>query len=62
MRKLSLEEIIDLIKKEETFDAVVDDYSFSLKIESYVPYVCAAIHDGHQFRRELWENCTHTEY
>jgi hypothetical protein len=27
-----------------------------------VPYACAAIHDGHQFRKELWNNCLHTEY
>jgi hypothetical protein len=24
--------------------------------------MCAAIHDGHQFRQELWNNCLHTEY
>ncbi|MEL6811771.1 MAG: N-formylglutamate amidohydrolase, partial [Bacteroidota bacterium] len=23
---------------------------------------CGAVHDGHQFRRELWDNCLHTEY
>lgn len=62
MRKLSIEEIIGHIKSGIPFEAVANDYSFALKIEAYVPYVCAAIHDGHQFRKELWENCTHTEY
>ena len=25
-------------------------------------YVCGAVHDGHQFRKDLWDNCLHTEY
>ncbi len=62
MLKLSLEQIINKIEREESFHAVLDDYSLTLKIEEYVPYVCAAVHDGHQFRNELWENCIHTEY
>ncbi|UPS90951.1 N-formylglutamate amidohydrolase [Bizionia sp. M204] len=62
MEKLSIEAIIKKIEHEERFYAVSDDYSFTLKIDSYVHYVCSAIHDGHQFRTELWENCLHTEY
>lgn len=62
MDKLSVSAIIDKIEKQETFHAVADDYSFTLKIDDYVPYICAAIHDGHQFRKELWDNCLHTEY
>lgn len=62
MEKLSVEAIIGRINQGETFSAVANDYSFTLKIEKYVPYMCAAIHDGHQFRRELWSNCLHTEY
>ncbi|CAM1340356.1 N-formylglutamate amidohydrolase [Tenacibaculum amylolyticum] len=62
MLKLSNEEIIQKITAEETFEAVSEDYSFTIKIENYLPYICAAVHDGHQFRKELWENCTHTAY
>jgi hypothetical protein len=62
MIRLSIEEIIQKIKKEELFHAVSEDYSFTLKIDAYVPYICGAVHDGHQFRKELWENCLHTEY
>ncbi len=62
MLKLSVNEIIDKIKSEEVFEAVASDYSFTLKIDEYVPFVCAAIHDGHQFRKELWDNCLHSEY
>ena len=62
MDKLSVEQIIQKIKNEECFEAVSSDYSFTIKIEEYTPYVCAAVHDGHQFRKELWQNCLHTEY
>ncbi|MAN58595.1 MAG: hypothetical protein CMC08_02015 [Flavobacteriaceae bacterium] len=62
MEKLTIAEIIKHIKSRRTFHAVASDYSFTLKIERYEPYVCAAIHDGHQFRRELWDNCLHSEY
>ena len=43
------------------FEAVSEDYSFTIKIEDYAPYSCGAVHDGHQFRKSLWENCLHTE-
>ncbi len=62
MDRLTVDEIITKIKAKDTFEAVSKDYSFTLKIEAYVPYACASIHDGHQFRKELWENCIHTEY
>lgn len=62
MQRLSLSEIISKIANEETFEAVSQDYSFTIKIDEYVPYVCAAVHDGHQFRKDLWNNCLHTEY
>ncbi|TJY33335.1 N-formylglutamate amidohydrolase [Pontimicrobium aquaticum] len=62
MKKLSVDAIINKIKQQQTFHAVAEDYSFTLKIDNYVPYVCAAIHDGHQFRKELWDNCLHTAY
>lgn len=62
MLRLSVSEIISKIKAEEPFHAVAEDYSFTIKIDSYAYYICAAVHDGHQFRKELWENCIHTEY
>jgi len=62
MLKLSIEEIIRKIQNEEIFEAVADDYSFTIKIDAYVPYACGAVHDGHQFRKELWDNCLHSEY
>ena len=62
MQRLSVDDIIQKIQNEECFDAVAEDYSFTLKIEKYVHYVCGAVHDGHQFRKELWKNCLHSEY
>ncbi|WP_408036899.1 N-formylglutamate amidohydrolase [Tenacibaculum aestuarii] len=62
MEKLSIAAIIEKIQNEEIFEAVSSDYSFTIKIDEYVPYVCGAVHDGHQFRQELWNNCIHTEY
>ena len=62
MLKLSVDQIIEKINKEETFHAVSKDYSFTIKIDEYVHYACGAVHDGHQFRKELWDNCIHTEY
>ncbi len=62
MRKYSVEDIIHFIEDGACFEAVSDDYSFTIKIEAYVPFVCGAVHDGHQFRQSLWDNCLHTEY
>ncbi|QIE58376.1 N-formylglutamate amidohydrolase [Rasiella rasia] len=62
MQRLAISEIIEKINNEETFEAVASDYSFTLKIDEYVHYVCGAVHDGHQFRKELWSNCLHSEY
>lgn len=62
MHRRSIDDIILLIQGGACFEAVAEDYSFTLKIEKYVPYLCAAVHDGHQFRKSLWNNCLHTEY
>jgi len=62
MQKLSIEEIIKRIDAGDLFSAVSEDYSFTIEISNYVPYICGAVHDGHQFRKDLWNNCLHTEY
>lgn len=62
MQKLTIQEIIHKIENEEKFETISSDYSFTIKIESYVHYVCGAVHNGHQFRKELWNKCQHTEY
>ncbi|MFD0861967.1 N-formylglutamate amidohydrolase [Sungkyunkwania multivorans] len=62
MLKLSVADIISRITAEETFEAVSDDYSFTIKISDYVHYACGAVHDGSQFRESLWDNCMHSAY
>lgn len=62
MLRLSVDSILAKIASETPFEAVSEDYSFTLKIAEYAPYICGAVHDGHQFRKSLWENCLHTEY
>lgn len=62
MERLSIQEIISKIEKEETFEAIATDYSFTLKIDKYVHYICGAVHNGNQFRKELWDNCLHSAY
>ena len=62
MLRLSIKEIINKIESQEIFEAVADDYSFTIKIDEYVHYACGAVHDGHQLRSELWDTCLHTTY
>lgn len=62
MERLSMVSILEKIMAEDTFHAVSEDYTFTLKIDDYVPFACAAVHDGHQFRKSLWDNCLHTAY
>ena len=62
MLKLSVKDIIAKIEAEDAFEAVSEDYSFTVKISEYAPYVCGAVHDGNQFRKSLWDNCLHSEY
>lgn len=62
MLRLSIQDITDKIAHQEPFEAVSQDYSFTIKIEEYTYFLCAAVHDGHQFRKELWKNCLHSEY
>jgi len=62
MERLTIEQILQNIHAGTPFEAVSEDYSFTLKIEEYAHYVCGAVHDGHHFRKDLWENCCHSEY
>ncbi len=59
---LSLEQIVHKIENLETFDALVSDGSFAIKIEAYVPIVCFAIHNGHQFSKGLSQKCLLNDY
>lgn len=60
MQKLQTNIAIQKIQNGEAFEAFVND-SFYLKIDEYVPYVCAAIHNGHEFREDLTLKCRLSE-
>lgn len=62
MQRLEIDEIIELIKKEQTFEAIASDGSFKIKINRYVPYCCTAIHNGSRLRKELREKIALDEY
>lgn len=57
MQKLSEQEIIHRIESGQTFECEPLDGSFLLKIESYTPVVCAAVHAGNKFRTSLIAKC-----
>lgn len=57
MTFLSETNIIEKIKNREIFTATIDGGAFTLKINSYVPVLSAAIHNGGQLSPELIDNC-----
>ncbi|GAA4898118.1 flavohemoglobin expression-modulating QEGLA motif protein [Ferrimonas pelagia] len=57
MPTYSLEQAIGLIRKGESFAGHIEEGSFYLKIDAYLPVVCTAIHAGHRVRDELVPNC-----
>ncbi|WP_096086097.1 N-formylglutamate amidohydrolase [Agaribacterium haliotis] len=54
---LSEEEICARIQRRECFKASIEGGGFSIKIDSYLPCIAAAIHNGTRLREELKENC-----
>ena len=59
---MTIEEIIRNIKAQKPIDTTVNDGSFSIKIDRYVPYVCTAIHDGGNLRAELHNKMALDDY
>lgn len=60
MQNLSLEQIVANIEQGICFEATHEG-NFEVKIQEYVPFICTAIHDGHQLRDELHTYCLLTE-
>jgi len=57
MSRLSISTILDKIDNEEAFTATVNQGGFTITIEKYVPFICAAIHNGSTMRDKLSGNC-----
>ena len=62
MLKLEIAEIVQLINESKHFEAECIDSSFYLKIDEYTPFVCFAIHNGHNLRNDIKQNCLLTEH
>lgn len=62
MKSISIQQILDNIENEIVFEAYAEDESFKIKIDEYIPYVCAAIHDGGQMREDIREKCLLSNY
>jgi N-formylglutamate amidohydrolase len=60
MQNLTISEIISNIQNRICFEATFNN-SFQIKILEYVPFVCAAIHNGHHLRTELERKCNLTQ-
>lgn len=61
MLKLSEKEIVKLISDGAFFECEHVDGAFALKVEAYTPAVCAAVHDGNSFSKELTAYCALSE-
>lgn len=48
MQILSEKEIVRRIRKQEPFNATLENGCFAIKVDRYVPVVCTAIHAGHR--------------
>ena len=60
MQNLDLSKVLDLINLGQCFEATCEG-SFIIKIQEYVPYVCTAIHNGHELREDLKDICLLSE-
>ena len=56
MQNLDLVQVLDKINQGLCFETFCEG-AFIIKIQEYVPYVCTAIHNGHELREELKTAC-----
>lgn len=57
MLTLSEQGIIDAIENGETFEATLTDGSLTIRIQEYTPFLCTAIHAGHQMSDNFLTKC-----
>lgn len=61
MQKLSENEILNRISEGQLFECEAQDGSFSLKVETYTPAICTAVHDGHNMSANVARYCALNE-
>ena len=49
--------LLDLIARGDPFDATSDDGAISLRVDSWIPCACTAVHHGQRLRKELNDRC-----
>jgi hypothetical protein len=60
MSHLTVAQVLRFIENETSFEGLLSDESglgLYIKIEEYVPYICCALHHGHQIREDLESAC-----
>ena len=57
MQTLNEQQIIDYLSVGKIFEAILEDGSLEIRVQEYVPYLCTAIHAGHQLRTDLADMC-----
>lgn len=57
MEKLTLAEIKENFRKRIPFEGYTEEGGLYIKAEDYVPYVCLAVHNGHNMRSSLVKKC-----
>lgn len=55
--RYTLKEMLSLIKREQPFSGELIDAGCYVKIDEYLPVVCAAIHAGERLREDLVKQC-----
>lgn len=57
MYNQTIDTIVEKINKEEIFTATSESGGFTIVIEKYVPFICAAIHNGSNMSEYLVDKC-----
>ena len=57
MQTLNEKQIFDYLSVGKIFEAILEDGSLEVRVQEYVPYLCTAIHAGHQLRTDLADIC-----
>ena len=57
MQTLNEEQICDYLSVGKIFEAILEDGSLEIGVQEYVPYLCTAIHAGHELRTDLADIC-----
>jgi len=59
-KSLTLEDISLRLDRSEPFEALIDGVAH-VRVRSEAPFLCVAVHDGHDFRRSLGPRCLLSE-